>query len=256
MSTKYKTEFSKEELHNALYSNEAKAEEIIRDKDKWESFKKKIYDFLDKGKKIPVLGSVIDDIITMVELADAYVSKEYSDIPFGTIISVVAALIYILAPIDLIPDFIPVIGYIDDVAIVCLVLNFGVDKDLDRFRKWKNKMICERIKLLQEAYAAELSVLIGERYLAAVLLADNVKLKLLLCEKENVDCEIECIIKEMTVPIEILNDLNIETPTDILNVLEIPIISDNVKWVKGEKKCIYLESDFEEKWDKYIILED
>ncbi|MBD5499521.1 MAG: DUF1232 domain-containing protein [Lachnospiraceae bacterium] len=256
MFQKYKTEFSNEELHNALFSNELKAKEIIGDLDKWKSFKKKVYSFLDKGKKIPVFGSVIDDIITMIELVDAYVSKKYSDIPFGTIISVVAALIYVLTPFDLIPDFIPLIGYIDDVSVVMLVLYFGVDKDLDRFRKWKKKIICKQIEIFQEAYAAELSDFIGDRYLAAAILVDNVKLKLILCENENVGYEIECIIKEMAIPVEMLHNLNVETQPDILNALEVSIVSENIKWVNGQEKKIYIEPDFEEKWYEYIILED
>ena len=38
----------------------------------------------------------------------------YKKIPFGTIAAVVASLLYFVSPIDVIPDFIPVIGYIDD----------------------------------------------------------------------------------------------------------------------------------------------
>lgn len=256
MVKKYKTEFSKEELRSALHSNESKAKELVSSQNKWESFKKKIYDFLDRGKKIPVLGSVIDDVITMVELADAYVNKEYSDIPYGTIISVVAALIYILSPIDLIPDIIPIVGYVDDVAVIMLVLHLGVDKDLDKFRKWKKNIICEKIKLFQEAYADELMELIGAQYLAAAILIDDAKLKLLLCESENADSEMECTIKEIVVPVEILREMDIETQHDIVSALEVSIISENIKWVKGKEKQIYLEPDFEEKWDEYIILED
>lgn len=250
-----KTEFSKEELHNALHSNDSKAQELIADQGKWESFKKKIYDFLEKGKKIPALGSVIDDVITMVELADAYVNKEYSDIPIGTIISVVAALLYILSPIDLIPDIVPVVGYVDDAAVVLMVLHFGVDKDLDRFRKWKMEIVHGEIKLFQEAYAEELKELIGDHYLAAAIYGDNDKLKLLLCEDEGAGSEIECIIKEIAVPVEILRGLKIESQDDILDTLEKSIVLEGIRWLPEKEKSIYLEPDFEDKWDEYIILE-
>lgn len=90
---------------------------------------------MKKAEKIPILGGMIDDIVCMVSLVDSYIKKEYSDIPVGTIISIVAALIYLLSPIDLIPDFVPVVGYLDDAAIVFFVLNFGVDKDLEKYRK-------------------------------------------------------------------------------------------------------------------------
>jgi uncharacterized membrane protein YkvA (DUF1232 family) len=38
----------------------------------------------------------------------------------------VLSIIYLLSPIDLIPDFIPFFGYIDDIVIVPLLLNVAV----------------------------------------------------------------------------------------------------------------------------------
>ena len=75
---KYKTDFTKEELHTALHANDAKAVAIIEDVNKWENFKEKFETFLKKAEKIPVLGSVIDDIVTMIALVDSYVKKEYT----------------------------------------------------------------------------------------------------------------------------------------------------------------------------------
>lgn len=49
---------------------------------------------------------------------------EYKQVPFGTIAAIVGTLLYLLSPIDLIPDFIPVIGFLDDAAVLgaCLKL--------------------------------------------------------------------------------------------------------------------------------------
>jgi uncharacterized membrane protein YkvA (DUF1232 family) len=44
------------------------------------------------------------------------------DLPRGIRIRLVLLLVYLILPIDLIPDFIPVIGYADDAIIVALVL--------------------------------------------------------------------------------------------------------------------------------------
>lgn len=74
---------------------------------------------------------MIDDIISMYQLVESYVKREYTDIPLTSIISILAALIYVISPIDLIPDFIPGIGYFDDAAVVTLVLGLGVGPDLD-----------------------------------------------------------------------------------------------------------------------------
>lgn len=47
-----------------------------------------------------------------------------SDVPRGVRILLVVLLAYLLSPIDLVPDFIPVIGYLDDAIVVALVLRF------------------------------------------------------------------------------------------------------------------------------------
>lgn len=53
-------------------------------------------------------------------------------------ISIVSALIYFVSPVDLLPDGIPVLGYVDDVAVFTLVWNM-VEDDVDQYKKWQVK---------------------------------------------------------------------------------------------------------------------
>tara|TARA_B100001013_G_C24302433_1_gene321343 strand:- start:368 stop:538 length:171 start_codon:yes stop_codon:yes gene_type:complete len=46
------------------------------------------------------------------------------------------AVIYFLNPIDLSPDMIPGIGYVDDVSIIAFVLN-SIRADLQQFLEWE-----------------------------------------------------------------------------------------------------------------------
>jgi uncharacterized membrane protein YkvA (DUF1232 family) len=48
----------------------------------------------------------------------------------------VAAILYFISPLDVIPDFIPGVGYVDDVAVIAWVLN-SIAHDLDDFRAWE-----------------------------------------------------------------------------------------------------------------------
>ena len=84
------------------------------------------------------LKRFIDDVKLMISLVKDYANGNYREIPYWTIAAVVAALIYVISPVDLIPDFIPVIGYVDDAAVVsvCLLL---VEQDLVKYREWKAK---------------------------------------------------------------------------------------------------------------------
>jgi uncharacterized membrane protein YkvA (DUF1232 family) len=50
------------------------------------------------------------------------------DVPAGVRVRLVLLLVYLALPIDLIPDFLPVIGYADDVIIVGLVLRSTIKR--------------------------------------------------------------------------------------------------------------------------------
>ena len=72
----------------------------------------------------------------MISMVRSYICKEYTDVPPVTIVAVVSTLIYILTPIDLIPDAIPVIGYLDDLAVIaaCWAL---VGSDVEAYIAWR-----------------------------------------------------------------------------------------------------------------------
>jgi len=56
--------------------------------------------------------------------------------PAGSILSVVAAVIYFVSPFDLIPDSIPVLGLIDDAAVITCVARANLTL-ISNFRKWE-----------------------------------------------------------------------------------------------------------------------
>ncbi|MDP2688019.1 MAG: YkvA family protein [Aequorivita sp.] len=60
----------------------------------------------------------------------------YPNVPWFTIASIVVALLYILNPFDLVPDFIPGIGYIDDLAVLSISMGW-IETDLHKYLDWR-----------------------------------------------------------------------------------------------------------------------
>ena len=68
----------------------------------------------------------------MFSLLKDYWNGDYREVSWGTIASIIVALLYIFSPIDLIPDPIPVIGLADDAMVVALCLKL-IHEDLEKY---------------------------------------------------------------------------------------------------------------------------
>lgn len=72
----------------------------------------------------------------MIRCIKAFASGDYKEIPWSSLITIVAAVLYFVSPIDAIADFIPVVGYLDDAFVIAQALKM-VRHDLDLFLKWE-----------------------------------------------------------------------------------------------------------------------
>ena len=75
-------------------------------------------------------------------LTKAYAQGRYKSIPWKSMVSVVAAILYFISPFDLISDFIPVIGLSDDVGVLLWVYN-SLAGEIDKFTTWEKSMKLE-----------------------------------------------------------------------------------------------------------------
>ena len=91
----------------------------------------------EKFKHVPEkLKKVVNQVKLLYELIRSYIDGSYREVPWMSIATAVAAVVYFLAPIDLIPDAIPGLGYIDDIFVIRFALS-ALGSDLKTFCEWK-----------------------------------------------------------------------------------------------------------------------
>ncbi len=69
------------------------------------------------------------------------VKKEF-DIPWTTVASITATLLYIISPIDIVPDFIPALGFADDALVIALCISL-IRKDLKRYAEHRKLSLAD-----------------------------------------------------------------------------------------------------------------
>jgi len=84
--------------------------------------------------------NVREKFYVLGRLTKAYAMGNYREIPWKTVLIIVAAIIYFVNPIDLLPDFIPVAGLTDDFGILIWVYN-SVSNEIDKFLTWEQSQI-------------------------------------------------------------------------------------------------------------------
>lgn len=78
------------------------------------------------------LQKFVNDVTLLIALVKDYYTGTYRDIPIKSVAAIAFTLLYVLNPLDLIPDFLPGIGQLDDAAVVALCLKLIKD-DLDKY---------------------------------------------------------------------------------------------------------------------------
>jgi uncharacterized membrane protein YkvA (DUF1232 family) len=124
--------FNEQKATETLISGYEEAEKVLNDVDKLEELLQALE---KKLKKIPAVGEKLSYVPVMVLLIRSYIKKEYTQVPLGSIIAAISSVLYVVNHFDLIPDSIPLAGYLDDAAVLTVALKM-IESDIDDYKKW------------------------------------------------------------------------------------------------------------------------
>jgi uncharacterized membrane protein YkvA (DUF1232 family) len=112
---------------------ESRASEYLTDASKTRSL---LEDAQEKAGHTNVLASMWDDFSALTRMIRAYAEGTYRKVPWTTVLTATAAIVYFVVPTDFIPDFIAGLGLLDDAAVLAWTLK-SLKVGLNAFRAWE-----------------------------------------------------------------------------------------------------------------------
>ncbi|MBQ1321574.1 MAG: DUF1232 domain-containing protein [Solobacterium sp.] len=110
------------------------AQEIIKNNEELNELVTKVQTTV---KNTPVLGDAVADLPVMVSMVRSYAAKEYTVVSPKVIAALVSTFLYLVKRKDLIPDNIPILGHLDDIAIAAVALKLS-EPELKAYREWQD----------------------------------------------------------------------------------------------------------------------
>lgn len=98
----------------------------------------KVMDNMEKIEQLmqnETLRKFVDDVKLYFQMLGDIFTGKYKKVPAGTVAAIIGTLLYVLSPVDLLPDFLPG-GFVDDAGIIGLCLTF-TKYDVEQCKKFK-----------------------------------------------------------------------------------------------------------------------
>ncbi|MEI0579579.1 YkvA family protein [Brachyspira pilosicoli] len=108
------------------------------DREKLESLLYRTKEILSLSASSDKLYQLKEQIQTLINMIKDYVNGNYKNIPWKAISAISAALLYLLLPTDVIADFLPIVGLLDDAFIIGLCIKLFND-EIEKYKTWKLK---------------------------------------------------------------------------------------------------------------------
>jgi uncharacterized membrane protein YkvA (DUF1232 family) len=112
-----------------------KAQEIAGEDGKLQKLLIQVRDRLDKVAHNPKVQEAIEPIMVFKRMIQAHRNGQFK-VSNKTLGLIVLGLVYFITPLDIIPDFLPLIGFADDLSVLIAIYN-SVKHELDSFKAWE-----------------------------------------------------------------------------------------------------------------------
>lgn len=127
-------EFNMDAAKQVLDSGIDKAKAILDDPAQMDDL---LTEIKAKAADLPAMaGSALANLPLMASMVKSYITKEYTAVSPKVVASVVAAFLYLVKGRDIIPDSLPLVGLVDDVAVVALAMKLN-EPELEAYRTWQ-----------------------------------------------------------------------------------------------------------------------
>nr|DAT07259.1 MAG TPA: Protein of unknown function (DUF1232) [Caudoviricetes sp.] len=90
-------------------------------------------------KNLDKLPKDTGDLRLLINLFKDWHNGVYREIPWYSIAAIILGFLYLISPVDLVPDMVPVLGQVDDVVIIRWILTHIAKQDLNKYRQFKTK---------------------------------------------------------------------------------------------------------------------
>jgi len=82
------------------------------------------------------INELLEHVQLFLRMIKKSFSGEYSSFSNKTMLSLVFGLLYFVTPMDVVPDFIPLLGFSDDLSIIYFIIK-NFKSDIEAFKVWE-----------------------------------------------------------------------------------------------------------------------
>ena len=126
--------FSLDDAKKLVEGGIGEAQELLKNPSKIDGLLEQLE---DKLRGIPVGGDLLASVPLMIAMVKSYINGTYKEVSPKVIASLVAAFLYLVKRKDLIPDNIPLVGHVDDLAVLGVALKI-CEPELKAFAAWRD----------------------------------------------------------------------------------------------------------------------